>query len=104
MSFDLLYTDEASEQLDKLESTKSLQTQCKAVTKAIRFLGENPNHPSLNTHKYTSLKGPDGVDVFEAYAQNNTPGAWRIFWCYHPKKKKTDTNGFITIMAITPHP
>lgn len=37
-------------------------------------------------------------DVFESYAQNNTPGAYRIFWHYGPKKK------MITILAITPHP
>jgi hypothetical protein len=38
--------------------------------------------------------------VFEAYAQNRTPGAYRIFWCYGPDKDKGD----ITITAITPHP
>ena len=36
--------------------------------------------------------------VFEAYAENQTPGAYRIFWCYGPDKKQ------ITIIAITPHP
>ena len=37
-------------------------------------------------------------DVFEAYAENNTPGAYRIFWYYGPGKNQ------ITILAITPHP
>ncbi len=104
MSFELLYTDEANEQLDKLESSKSLKRQYNAVIKALRFLSENPTHPSLNSHKYESLKGPDNTEVFEAYAQNDTPGTYRIFWCYHPKKLKTDPMGFITILAITPHP
>lgn len=104
MSYELLYTEDADRQLDKLETSKSLKIQYKAVVKALKFLEENPLHPSLKTHKYTSLIGPDGVDVFEAYAQNNTPGAWRIFWCYHPQKKKTDLKGFITVIAITPHP
>lgn len=36
--------------------------------------------------------------VFEAYAQNRTPGAYRIFWCYGPQKTQ------ITVLAITPHP
>jgi hypothetical protein len=36
--------------------------------------------------------------MFEAYAQNDTPGAYRIMWCYGPGK------GEITIVAITPHP
>jgi hypothetical protein len=31
-------------------------------------------------------------------AQNKTPGADRIFWCYGPEK------GEMTIIAITPHP
>jgi hypothetical protein len=70
------------------------------VTKAIRLLAQNPRHPSLQTHEFTSKKNPYDPDgkVFEAYAQNKTPGAYRIFWCYGPGK------GEITILAITPHP
>ena len=40
---------------------------------------------------------PD-TKVFEAYVQNRTPGAYRIFWCYGPKQ------GENTIIAITPNP
>jgi hypothetical protein len=58
----------------------------------------NPRHQGLNTHKYSSLKGPNGEEVFEAYAENNTASAYRIFWCYGPGKD------VITIIAITPHP
>jgi hypothetical protein len=47
--------------------------------------------------KFTSLSGPKGEDIFEAYAQNKTPGAYRIFWFYGPEKKQ------ITIVAITAH-
>jgi hypothetical protein len=36
--------------------------------------------------------------VFEAYAQNNTPGAYRIFWCYGPAKSE------LTIITITAQP
>lgn len=72
----------------------------KQVAKALQFLAQDPSHPSLNTHEFSSLKNPINEDqkVFEAYAQNNTPGAYRIFWCYGPKR------GEITIIAITPHP
>lgn len=66
-----------------------------------KFLNEeekNPHHPSLNTHKYSSLSGENGEEIFEAYAENNTPAAFRIFWYYGPNKSK------ITIIAITPHP
>jgi len=44
------------------------------------------------------LTGPKGEEVFEAYAENNTPAAYRIFWYSGPEKKQ------ITIVAITPHP
>lgn len=58
----------------------------------------NLRHPSLNTHEYDELEGPNGEKVFESYAQNRTPGAYRIFWHYGPAKKQ------ITIVAIVPHP
>ena len=72
----------------------------KQVAKAVSQLAENPRHGSLNTHEYDSLEHPfdPQAKVFEAYAQNNTPGAYRIFWCYGPQK------GEMTIIAITPHP
>jgi hypothetical protein len=51
------------------------------------------------------LIGAGGEKVFEAYAQNDTPGAYRIFWHYGPDevvgKKRTPV---ITVVAITPHP
>lgn len=99
MIFEILYSEQADEQLTKLQKDKGKKAICKAVEKAILFLAENPKHPSLNTHEFTSLRGPDGTKVFEAYAQNKTPGAYRIFFCYHPPK--TDS---ITIIEITPHP
>jgi len=39
-----------------------------------------------------------GEKVFTAYAQNRTPGAYRVFWAYGPDQET------ITIIAITPHP
>lgn len=68
------------------------------MSRCLGFLQTNPRHPGLNTHKYTDLRGPRGEDVFEAYAQNRTPGAYRVFWYYGPGKRE------ITILAITPHP
>ena len=70
------------------------------VRKALNFLQANPRHPGLNTHEYDSLPHPwdSRQKVFEAYAQNKTPGAYRIFWAYGPDDKQ------ITIVAITPHP
>jgi len=81
-----------------LEKNPAQKKVLKAVAKALHFLSQNPRHPGLHTHKYSAIKGPRGEEVFEAYAQNNTAGAYRIFWCYGPDKDD------ITIVAITPHP
>jgi hypothetical protein len=97
LSFNLEFTNEARDQLKDLDK-KGLEKRLKAVRKALGYLETNPRHPALNTHKYSSLRGPDGEEIFEAYAENNTPAAYRIFWFYGPGKNK------ITIIAITPHP
>jgi hypothetical protein len=72
----------------------------KQVEKCVRFLLTNRKHPGLNTHEYDSIPHPwDAREkVFEAYAQNKTPGAYRVFWCYGPDKQE------LTLIAITPHP
>ena len=72
----------------------------KQVHKAINLLRGNPKHPGLHSHEYDSIQNPyDKTEkVFEIYAQNNTPSAYRIFWCYGPGKKE------LTIIAIAPHP
>lgn len=98
MSFQLSFTEQANNHLDKLEKQPSLSKRLKAVRKTLGYLETNPRHPSLNTHKYSSLKGAKGEEIFEAYAENNTPAAYRIFWHYGPDKKE------ITIIAITAHP
>lgn len=96
--FDILLTEEADEQLNKLKIDKGLSKRYKAVKKAIEFLSLNPRHQGLQTHEFTSLKGHQGEKVFEAYAEQATPAAYRIFWYYGPKEKQ------ITIISITPHP
>lgn len=98
MPFRLLFTEQADTDLTKLEQTPSLNKRLKAVRKALAHLEINPRHPGLNTHKYHSLEGHHGEEIFEAYAENKTPAAYRIFWHYGPDKKE------ITIIAITPHP
>jgi hypothetical protein len=116
MPFTLNWSEEATEDYETLKSeaeavrrgrtTRGKSKSSKAeglfnqVNKALRFLRENPRHPGLNTHEYHSLENPISRDekVWEAYAQNQTPGAYRIFWCYGPGK------GVITIIAIIPHP
>ena len=98
MRFRLVFTTEADNQLTKLKNDPSQKDKLKAVQKSLGFMETNLKHPSLQTHKYYSLQGPQGEEVFESYAQDKTPGAYRIFWYYGPSKGK------ITIVAIVPHP
>ena len=96
--FDIYQTDEAKANLAALRSDASLKKRYKSVKKAINLLAANPRHPGLQTHEYESLKGPKKEKVFEAYAEQNTPAAYRIFWYYGPNR------GEITIISITEHP
>lgn len=96
--FEIFLTDEAKNQLERLKKDKGLEKRHNAVKKAIRFLSENPRHKSLKTHEFTSLTGPNGEKIFEAYAEQSTPAAYRIFWYYGPGRNQ------LTILAITPHP
>ncbi len=98
MPFSLVFSEVAEFQYRKLEESPASAKRLKAVRKTLAFLEQNPKHPSLNTHKYSSLSGAGGEEIFEAYAENHTPKAYRIFWHYGVGK------GIITIIAITPHP
>ncbi|MCH7860017.1 MAG: hypothetical protein IID14_10045 [Candidatus Marinimicrobia bacterium] len=97
--FTLEFTDESKAQLAHLKGDKSLAAPFKAVTKALQFLQTDPRHNSLQSKRYHSLKGPDGERVFESYAQQHTPGAYRIFWYYHSSRKVT-----LVILNIVRHP
>lgn len=98
MPFFIDMTLRARAELGALEHNPAQIKRLKAVRKTMYFLETNPRHPGLNTHKYSSMSGPNDEDVFEAYAENNSPGAYRIFWHYGPGKD------LITIVAITAHP
>jgi hypothetical protein len=116
MAFAPVWTDEADRTYRKLQSAAmaSLRNRqrdkrakaskdeglFKQVEKCVRLLLDNPKHPGLKTHEYDSIENPfdPKAKVFEAYVQNQTPGAYRLFWCYGPKK------GQITMLAITQHP
>jgi hypothetical protein len=89
----------SSQEKGKSKSSKA-EGLFKQVHKAVKLLRENPRHPGLQTHHYHSLPHPykKGDKVFEAYAQNDTSRAYRVFWCYGPKEAE------ITIIAITSHP
>jgi hypothetical protein len=95
--FKILLSETACAQLDKLRSDQTYAARAKAVDKTISLL-TNPKHPGLQSHEFTSLHGPLGEKVFEAYAQQNTPAAYRVFWYYGPHRKQ------ITVISITAHP
>jgi hypothetical protein len=96
--FRLLYTDEAQATIDDLDGRKYADKR-KKIIKALRLLRNiGPSHPGLESHKYHSLRGPNGEDVWESYVENRTPSAWRIWWVYGPG---SDT---LTIVTIGPHP
>ena len=98
--FGLLFTTSAQRVLGELEGNPRHAGLVKQIKKSLGYLQHNPKHPSLHTHPYSSIEHPyhPNEKVFEAYAQNRTPSAYRIFWCYGPNK------AHITIIAITPHP
>ena len=96
--FEIVLTERARKPWDRLKEEPGLEKRLRAVRKTLRFLSENPKHPGLRTHEFTSLKGPKGEKVFEAYAEQSTPAAYRVFWYYGPYEN------MITVIAITAHP
>jgi hypothetical protein len=101
----LKFTPTADQQYREREISLSRAGIFGQVRKALGYLELDPHHPSLNTHEFTSLTGANGEKVFEAYAQNNAPSAYRIFWHYGPGETKgKERIPVITVVAITPHP
>jgi len=98
--FDVVFTRSARDELARLESLPRYAGLVKQIKKTVGLVQTNPRHPSLQTHVFHSLENPYNPreKVFEAYVQQRTPAAYRLFWCYGP------TKGQITILAITPHP
>ena len=105
MTRELRFTPVAREALSKLGRERAGAGILKQVRKTLALLETNPRHPSLQTHKYRSLQGPDGADVFEAYVQLHTPAAYRIFFVYRPDRREGRRRvPVLTVIAITPHP
>ena len=96
--FELEWTDEAKEVYNRLKGNPSQKIRYNAVKKTLKYLSENPHYNSLQTHPFLSLEGPNREKVFEAYAQQNTPAAYRVFWYYGAKRCT------IVLLTITAHP
>lgn len=95
MNYRVDLTPTAQEQLARIE--RSEPQRAKAVTKALRYLAANPQHAGLNSQKHRSLTASVGKPTWESYAENNRPGAYRIFWQYGPERS-------IAVLSIVPHP
>jgi hypothetical protein len=85
-------------QLKLLQNSPDKRNICKAVEKTLGYMETNLRHPSLHTHEYSQFRGERVEKVFESYAQNRTPGAYRIFWHYGPGES------IISVVSIIPHP
>ncbi len=106
MRRELRFKPTADEQLAYLENSPAHKGTLKQVRKTLGYLETNLQAKSLQNHPHESLTRRYGIPVFQAYAQQNTPAAYRVFWHYGPDEK--DKNGkripIITILAITHHP
>jgi len=101
----LRFTDEADRQLKELEASPAQNGLLKQVQKTLGLLETNVRHPGLHTHEYQSLRGSKGERVWEAYAQNQIPGAYRVFFHYGPDEVAgRKRRPVLTVIAITPHP
>lgn len=96
--YELIFTRQADADLLEIETNPAKRRILKVVRKTLGLLETNLRHPSFQTHEFSSLEGPSGEKVFEAYVQQKTPGAYRVFWYYGPERKQ------ITIVTITSHP
>jgi hypothetical protein len=95
----------ADRQLTAIEDAPSQAALLAQVQKTLGYLELDQRHPGLHTHEFLSLTGVNGEKIFEAYAQNNTPDAYRIFWHYGPDEIKGEKRTLvITVVAITAHP
>ena len=95
--FNIKMTPFALKQYEEIKKQEPRQGLLKQIKKTIKFLRENPRHPSLHTHKNQKLSNRLGLDIFQVYVQNYIPGAYRIFFIYSAKDE-------ITITSIESHP
>ena len=106
MNRELRFSPEADAQLTEIENNPALKGVLKQVRKTLGYLETNLRAKSLQTHEYESLSRRYKRKVFEAYVQQDTPGAYRTFWYYGDDEFDSKGNRIqiITIVAITRHP
>ncbi len=106
MNRKLRFKPPADERLTYLESSSAHKGILKQVRKILGYLETNLEANSLQTQPHQSLSNRYRIPIFESYAQQDSSGAYRIFWHYGPDEKngKGKRVPVITIVDITPHP
>lgn len=105
MNRELQFTQSAKATLRELERDAHRAGLLKQVRKTLGLLETDLRHPSLRTHEFQSLRGPNGEKIFEAYVQSRTPAAWRIFFYYGPDRvEKGQKVPVLTVVALTRTP
>lgn len=66
----------------------------KKVLSTLQQLGDDPRYPSLSSKKYDASRG-----IWQSYIENNTPGAWRVWWQWDSDEPDT-----IIVLSFGPHP
>jgi hypothetical protein len=99
VAFKLAFGPNAVAVMSRLRADQAQAKRLKAVEKALGLMQVSLRHQALNTHKYEGTKCPHKMDLFEAYAENSTPGAYRIFFCYDPDLRET-----LLIVDVCAHP
>lgn len=98
MNFEIIFSPKVRDEMHEMKQDHGMERYLKDIHKALEYLAHDPKHPGLHTHKNADLEGANGEEVFEAYAENNSPGAYRIFWHYGPGR------AVITVIDIIRHP
>ena len=98
MAFRIEFSEAAAATFQQLRDSPALANKFRRVRKTLGHLETKPRHPGLRAHRYQSKSGPNGGPVWEAYVENRTPSAWRIWFWYGPERD------VITILTIGPHP
>lgn len=95
MVFTLLFTEVAEATLRALESTPAHAPRCRRLQNALLLLETDPRHPGLRSQPKT---GPDGMEVWESFADLRPSGPWPFWWWYGPDDAE------LTVLAIGPYP
>jgi len=85
------FTPETKAQLRELAGNPAKKGLHKQLLKTLHLLRSNTRHPSLKTHRYFGLTEPSGEPIWEAYVQNRTQGAYRVFSVTDPTLSRAET-------------